>query len=80
MVLFLSWRQEMVRSCHQLMEVYLTADTCHTMSRKDQVAEPPSPDGVLDTSACVSCETPYENLLSGSAFGSGSSEAEQQNK
>ncbi|KAH7834950.1 hypothetical protein Vadar_021314 [Vaccinium darrowii] len=72
--------KEMVRSCHQLMEVYLTADTCHTMSRKDQVAEPPSPDGVLDASACVSCETPYENLVSGLAFGSGSSEAEQQNK
>ncbi|GAV81134.1 Cyclin_N domain-containing protein/Cyclin_C domain-containing protein [Cephalotus follicularis] len=51
---------EMLISCHQLMEQYLI-DTCPAAPRKSRRAEPPaappSPIGVLDAAACVSCET-----------------------
>ncbi|KAF7127253.1 hypothetical protein RHSIM_Rhsim11G0151800 [Rhododendron simsii] len=57
--------KEMVRSCLQLMEVYLM-DTCPSVGHKDRnISEPPpppSPDGVLDAAACVSCDTLSENL------------------
>ncbi|KAG6383439.1 hypothetical protein SASPL_156810 [Salvia splendens] len=50
--------QEMVRSCHQLMEEYLL-DTC--LSSDGLKAAPPSPHGVLDAAACASCDTNSEN-------------------
>lgn len=55
---------EMVRSCHQLMEEYLV-DTCPSAELKAAEAEqdvgPPSPVGVLDAAACGSCDTRSEN-------------------
>ncbi|KAL6964131.1 hypothetical protein U1Q18_035188 [Sarracenia purpurea var. burkii] len=73
--------KEMVRSCHQLMEEYLV-DTCPSAGHKDWVSEPPppSPVGVLDAAACVSCDTHSEIPSSGSAFGSGSIQSEPQNR
>lgn len=79
------WGQERVRSCLQLIEVYLM-DTCPSVGHKDRsISEPPpppSPNGVLDAAAvCVSCDTRSENLVTGSTSGgSGSREAEPQNK
>ncbi|XP_057464483.1 cyclin-D1-1-like isoform X2 [Actinidia eriantha] len=67
--------KEMVRSCHQLMEVYLV-DTYPSAGFKDSMELPPSPDGVLDAAACVSCDTRSEYPVSGSE----STQAEQQNK
>ncbi|XP_058190400.1 cyclin-D4-1-like isoform X2 [Rhododendron vialii] len=77
--------KEMVRSCLQLMEVYLM-DTCPSVGHKDRsISEPPpppSPDGVLDAAAaCVSCDTRSENLVTGSmSGGSESREVGPQNK
>ncbi|PSS29261.1 Cyclin-D4-1 like [Actinidia chinensis var. chinensis] len=67
--------KEMVRSCHQLMEVYLV-DTCPSAGLKDSMEAPPSPDGVLDAAACVSCDTRSENRISGSE----STQADPENK
>ncbi|GFY89508.1 similar to CYCLIN D3;2 [Actinidia rufa] len=67
--------KEMVRSCHQLMEVYLM-DTCPSAGLKDSMEAPPSPDGVLDAAACVSCDTRSENRISGSE----STQADPENK
>ncbi|KAE9447081.1 hypothetical protein C3L33_21018, partial [Rhododendron williamsianum] len=77
--------KERVRSCLQLIEVYLM-DTCPSVGHRDRsISEPPpppSPNGVLDAAAaCVSCDTRSENLVTGSTSGgSGSREAEPQNK
>ncbi|KAH6773141.1 hypothetical protein C2S52_003999 [Perilla frutescens var. hirtella] len=71
--------REMVRSCHQLMEEYLL-DTCPSQALKILSVEPPlappSPLGVLDAAACVSCDTHSENP----ALAHGSREAEPENK
>lgn len=74
--------QEMVRSCHQLMEEYLL-DTCPSDGVKVMSIEPlapPSPMGVLDAAACASCDTHSENPASVPGSGSGSGEAERENK
>ncbi|GMJ12865.1 hypothetical protein HRI_004955700 [Hibiscus trionum] len=57
--------EEMVRSCHQLMDEYLI-DTCPSARFKELRLEPPpptppSPVGVLDAAACGSCDTRSEN-------------------
>ncbi|KAK8626957.1 hypothetical protein V6N13_134586 [Hibiscus sabdariffa] len=57
--------EEMVRSCHQLMDEYLV-DTCPSSRFKELRVEPPphappSPVGVLDAAACGSCDTRSEN-------------------
>ncbi|EYU37563.1 hypothetical protein ABFS82_02G045500 [Erythranthe guttata] len=68
--------REQVRSCHQLMEEYLL-DTCPSDGNKFMRIEPhapPSPMGVLDAAACVSCDTHSENPAS--VPGSSSTEAE----
>ncbi|KAI4295779.1 hypothetical protein L6164_035789 [Bauhinia variegata] len=64
---------EMVRSCHQLLEEYVV-DTCSAASHKgreaeDAAAPPSSPVGVLDAATCGSCDTRSENpgSLSGQA-------------
>lgn len=70
--------KEMVRSCHQLMEEYLV-DTCPVSDPKVRssteilAAAPPSPVGVLESAACVSCDTRSENPCS--AAGSGTTGA-----
>lgn len=60
---FLLRGQEMVRSCHQLMEDYIV-DTCPYAGYNCPRAEPEppsSPVGVLDAnSSCGSCETHAE--------------------
>ncbi|KAK6159201.1 hypothetical protein DH2020_006515 [Rehmannia glutinosa] len=77
--------REMVRSCHQLMDEYVL-DTCPSDRLKvlsiEPLEPPPSPLGVLDAAACVSCDTHPENPASfpGSGSGSGSDEAERENK
>ncbi|XP_027160338.1 cyclin-D4-1-like [Coffea eugenioides] len=75
--------KEMVRSCHQLMEEYLV-DTCPRSDRKVRsrmqilAAAPPSPVGVLESAACVSCDTRSENPCS--AAGSGTIGAAQEHE
>ncbi|KAL3538789.1 hypothetical protein ACH5RR_002155 [Cinchona calisaya] len=76
--------KEMVRSCHQLMEEYLV-DTCplagttKVRSSSETIqAAPPSPVGVLDSAACVSCDTRSENPCS--AAGSGNAGAAQEHE
>ncbi|ESW15126.1 hypothetical protein PHAVU_007G046600 [Phaseolus vulgaris] len=74
---------EMVRCCHQLMEEYVV-DTCYASCStiKARLAESPppsSPIGVLDAATCVSCDTPSERNLLGSAE-SQQREAEPPNK
>ncbi|KAK4794473.1 hypothetical protein SAY86_012467 [Trapa natans] len=58
--------KEMVRSCHQLMEEYLldTFPTTEEVKATDSApaaGQPLSPVGVLDASACGSCDTRSEN-------------------
>ncbi|KAL2477383.1 Cyclin-D4-1 [Forsythia ovata] len=69
--------KESVRSCHQLMEEYLV-DTCPSGLKVwcIEPAAPPSPVGVLDASACASCDTVSDYSASVSV----SSEAEPENK
>ncbi|KAJ7946176.1 cyclin-D1-1-like [Quillaja saponaria] len=53
--------KEMVRSCRQLMEVYMV-DTCPEASHEQraELAPPSSPVGVLDAAVCGSCDTRSE--------------------
>ncbi|XP_062089171.1 cyclin-D1-1-like isoform X2 [Humulus lupulus] len=53
---------DMVRSCHQLMDEYLV-DTCPNgrhNARRVEPGAPPSPAGVLDAAVCGSCDTRSE--------------------
>ncbi|CAI9104254.1 OLC1v1002889C1 [Oldenlandia corymbosa var. corymbosa] len=77
--------KEMVRSCHQLMEAYmidtcpsadLKARSCVEMETELLLSTPPSPVGVLDSAACVSCDTRSENPSSAPENGSGSGAGE----
>lgn len=72
----------MVRSCHQLMEEYLV-DTCPSADPKARssaemvLAAPPSPVGVLDSAACISCDTRCENPCSASGSGNTTGAAQE---
>ncbi|XP_050365909.1 cyclin-D1-1-like [Argentina anserina] len=59
--------KENVRSCHQLMEEYLI-DSCPSLAGSPATAppsSPASPAGVLDTAACVSCNTHSSTIQAG---------------